>query len=238
MDILNLGAGNKPVKGAMIAIVIPAKDEAETIGSLCLQGPATVIVVDDGSRDGTGEIAQDVGAIVIRHDISQGIGPSIRDGMRWAIEMSDAERIVIMDAGGSHRPWDRPARLPTDADIVIGSRFMRGSEYVGGCWWRRMASRVMAVMCNLAQSGPWLTDWTSGYRAYSRGAARAVVGYSCFAKMYAWQMEVLARLREDGFTVCEVPITYCSGRSSLRLSGMIEAVTVWLQILHHRQGAR
>lgn len=219
-----------------VITVIPALNEAATIGKLVAVakqlGP--VIVVDDGSTDGTGDLAWAVGADVIRHATREGIGSSIIDGWRAALRCG-AERVVVMDAGGSHVAPEIPRLLREDAGLVIGSRFVSGAFYLGGSWWRRLGSRLAGIACNLAQRGPWIRDWSSGYRVYSAQAVDELLKLKYRAKMHAWQMEVLARARELGMTVQEVPITYRAGRSSLTLGGIWEAVTVWLLLLHHWQ---
>ena len=220
-----------------VAIVIPCLNEAATVGPLvgALRGYGRVIVVDDGSTDRTGMLAEMAGATVVRHESPLGIGPSIRDG--W-LEALDAERVVVLDAGGSHCPGDLGRLLSTQADVVIGSRFVRGGQYLGGRWWRKAGSRLAAAVCNVGQRGPWLRDWTSGYRVYSRRAVEALLGRRQHAEMHSWQIEVLGLAREMGLTVREAPITYQAGRSSLRLMVVVEAIRTWLELVHHRGPAR
>ncbi len=219
-----------------VVIVIPALNEVATIGMLVAVakqfGP--VIVVDDGSGDGTGKLAWAAGAEVIRHATPEGIGSSIIDGWRAALKCG-AERILVMDAGGSHRPGHIRRLLREEADLVIGSRFVSGGLYLGGSWQRRLGTRLAGILCNLAQRGPWIRDWSSGYRVYSAHVVKELLKVTYRAKMHAWQIEVLARVRELGMRVREVPITYRAGRSSLRLAGVLELMTVWLLILHHLQ---
>jgi len=219
-----------------VVIVIPALNEVATIGMLVAAAKqfGSVIVVDDGSGDGTGKLAWAAGANVIRHATREGIGSSIRDGWRAALKCG-AERIVVMDAGGSHAAPEMPRLLREAADLVIGSRFVLHGLYLGGSWWRRWGTRLAGILCNLAQGGPWIRDWSSGYRVYSAQVVKELLKLNYRAKMHAWQIEVLARARELGMTVQEVPITYRAGRSSLRLAGIWEAIIVWLLILHHWQ---
>lgn len=227
---------------ANLWIVIPAKDEADTIGRLVTEAAqyGTVLVVNDGSRDDTGPIAAKSGGLHLRHVSSCGIGLSIMDGWRVALA-NGAEWILVMDAGGSHDPRDIP-KFPAFAGlngtrvahIVIGSRFVPGGRYYGR-WWRKACSRFMALLCNLSQSGKWLHDWSSGFRLYSAGAVRQLLAVRYQAKMHAWQIEVLGWARFLHLSIKETPITYVAGQSSLSWSGVLEAALVWLQILHHRQ---
>jgi len=215
------------------SIVIPCYNEAETIGRLVadLMAYGRVIVVDDGSTDDTGQIAWDAGAAVITHRACKGIGPSIRDGFAHA---TDAERIVVMDAGGSHSVSELPMLLDEDAEVVIGSRFVTGGRYIGGRQWRRLASKLAAFLCNFAQRGSRVRDWSSGFRVYSQKAVEAILGDHQQAQMHAWQIETLGLLRKLGLSIAEVPITYRAGRSSLRLSIIHEMAVTWLVLVHHR----
>lgn len=216
----------------MITAVITAKDEAATIGplvhSLCALGYA-VIVVDDGSQDDTGERAAENGAYVLAHDESQGIAKSLLRA--WDVALSlHPDYIVQLDAGGSHDPQDA-ARLVEYAiayhfDLVIGSRFCRGALYRGRAW-RAIASRIAAMLMNFVAHAR-IKDWTSGYRVFSRKALETLVAHRYCTRMHAWQMEVLAWALLDGLKVAEAPIAYTAGRSSLRLSAVDEAISVFL----------
>ena len=216
-------------------IIIPAKNEADNIAQLIINAAqyGTVIVVNDGSTDNTGQIAQEAGAWhIIDHEVCKGIGLSVVDGWREALD-SGAERIIVMDAGGSHRPIDIPILLASQADIVIGSRFVSGSKYYGRLW-RRICSQIVALLCNIAQSGKWLHDWSSGFRLYSARAVRRLLAIRYEAKMHAWQIEVLGQARYMRLCIEEVPITYIAGRSSFSWASMLEIIITWLQILHHK----
>ncbi len=215
----------------MLVACIAALDEAPTIGGLVeslRHLGFRVIVVSDGSTDGTARVAGAAGAEVIMHTQRLGIGPSLAEAWRAAYEMG-AGRLVQLDAGLSHSPADALRllkRLDEGADLVVGSRFMRGSCYMGHRP-RRLASLAMTAFCNLAQpSYPRLTDWTSGYRAMGRLALAALSRRHWGARMHGWQIEVLAWARAHGLTVAEAPIVYYSGRSSLDWAVALEAVRV------------
>lgn len=212
-------------------VCITAKNEAESLPWLLPElEPYRVVLIDDGSDDGTGIVAAECGAYVIRHEQSQGIGPSLLEAWRYALEHG-AERIVQMDAGGSHNPNEAMSLLLGGADVVIGSRFVYGGEYQGRPW-RAWCSRFAAWMCNLAQGGK-IRDWTSGYRVFTDKAARVLLEQRYDATMHAWQIEVLARARQHGLSVEERPICYVAGESSLKWSGVSEAIRIWLQVLNH-----
>ena len=198
--------------------VITAKNEAATIGDIVerlrLQG-FRVIVVDDGSGDATGTTAAAAGATVITHKANQGIGPSLQEAWRMALALC-ADRVVQLDAGGSHVPeeaWFLCDKLD-DCDMVIGSRFTPGGRYVGRGW-RALSSRLTAFLMSKATHSH-IADWTSGYRAFTRHGLNVLLRHTYFETMHAWQIEVLGHALRDKLTIVEMPITYTAGGSSLR----------------------
>jgi dolichol-phosphate mannosyltransferase len=217
----------------MVTAVIPALNEAETIGALVedlKRRVDFVVVVDDGSTDETGYIAKSAGAMVIRHDTPQNIGPSIMEGLKAAMSDGCIRRFVAIDAGGSHNPADLPGLLRVDADIVIGSRFCPGGVYVGNPR-RKIASRLAALMCRIAKRRPRLSDWTSGYRVYTRGAVGSLMYHNYHSAGHAWQIEILTRAIRTGMKIKEAPITYTAGRSSLSMKTIDAAFMAWLDLL-------
>jgi len=219
-----------------VCIVIPARNEEATIGLLVERAKrhGEVVVVNDGSTDETGPRAIDAGATVLYIQEQKGIANAVMTGWRW---IDGAERIAVMDAGGSHQPGDLPMLLMRDTDIVIGSRFCPGGKYQGRRW-RAFCSRAMGLICSLSQRGPFIWDWTSGYRVYSAEAVKYLQGLTYHAKMHGWQMEVLARAREAGMSIAEVPITYRAGGSSLKPGDILEAIRIHGMILHNMGGPK
>lgn len=217
-----------------IAAVIPALNEAETIGALVsalLRRVDLVIVVDDGSNDNTGRLALKAGAqMVIYHDKPQNITASLLEGMKYAMSQGDVRRIVTIDAGGSHFSADLPGLLEVDADIVIGSRFCKLAAYVGNPTREKM-SRLATLMCRIAKRRPKISDWTSGYRVYSRKAAGELIYLHYSAAGHAFQIETLTKAIKRGLTIKEAPINYLAGRSSLKLKSIDEAFSAWLELL-------
>lgn len=223
-----------------IAVVTTLNEEL-SIGPLvsALRGQGLrVCVVDDASEDETPYCARHAGAHVIGHVLRRGIGPSLVEGWRWALG-EGALRVVQLDAGGSHfagQALDLLGGLDTaaaaystsGADLVIGSRFCAGARYEGNV--RRMVlSRAAALACNV-RYGHALTgvsDWTSGYRAFSAAALRKLARMEYRATMHGWQIEVLLAARWLGLRVIERPITYRAGRSSFNRKIAKEAFGVW-----------
>jgi dolichol-phosphate mannosyltransferase len=166
----------------MIYVVLPAYNEAVAIVALLSRLarvaderrlPLSIIVVDDGSTDGTAARASAVAGIavrVIQHPRNRGLGAAIRTGLTAAVDAaSDADVIVTMDADDSHSPaliqrmvW----RIDEGADVVIASRYLPESRVVGLSGLRAFLSSGAAVMFRLACPIPGVRDYTCGYRAY------------------------------------------------------------------------
>jgi UDP-N-acetylglucosamine---dolichyl-phosphate N-acetylglucosaminyltransferase len=157
-----------------VVVVIPAYNEertiVEVIRGLKQRGFTTLIVVDDGSSDRTGELASDEGVIRLRHILNRGLGGALGTGISAAARPG-AEVIVTFDADGQHDPNDiRRLLHPIDvgeAEVIIGSRMLdpRGMPYQ-----RRMANWLANVLTYLLFGG-WTTDSQSGLRAFSSRAA-------------------------------------------------------------------
>jgi dolichol-phosphate mannosyltransferase len=219
------------------AVLITTLDEAASVYVLTrqlLEMGCAVIVSDGGSVDGTVKAARNAGALVLEAEQRLPIGPALIRAYERARYLG-YERFVQMDAGGSHEPADLPALLAIDADVVVGSRFARGATYTGRPW-RALLSRLMALACNLVTAGPWVRDWTSGYRVLSAAAVDELLRHTYRGTMHAWQMETLARLRAAGLSVVEMPITYTVGRSSASWQTVYEASDVLLHIFNHIGG--
>lgn len=160
-----------------VAIVIPAYNEERTIidviRGLRQYGFLTLIVVDDGSSDRTGELACHEGVILLRHIINRGLGGALGTGITAALHLG-AEAIVTFDADGQHDP-DDIARLVEpiakgEADVVIGSRML---EPTGMPYARQLANWSANIVTYLLFRG-WTTDSQSGLRAFSRRAAAQI----------------------------------------------------------------
>ena len=222
-------------------VIIPVKNEADNIHAqvTALLSAGYSVVVSDGDSAG-GTIAHIVPAEYL-HCIArplghaEGIGPAIMRGLVYAYNHG-AQRFVVMDAQ-SHRPIDVPALLACRADVVIGSRFMRHSWYEGRPV-RQLMSRLASLMCSL-KTGIWISDWTSGFRVYSRRAVTRLMGCGFQTAMHSWQIEALAACLMPAFdeeghrkdlTHVSVPIDYCPGKSSFDLGVALDAIHVWVEL--------
>ena len=220
-------------------------NEQDTIGPLvaALRSHVDrVIVVDDASDDNTAHNAHHAGAVVVTHALRTGIGPSLMEGWRMALDCG-ATAVVQIDAGGSHFTADVPRMISKlalwytpnntagmDADMVIGSRFCPGAQYIGNRK-RALLSRLAAHMCNNRQVNPRFTDWTSGYRAFNSHALKHLIEFGIYrTTMHSWQIETLRNAIDLNLHIVEVPITYHAGRSSFNRRIAKDALKVWATI--------
>lgn len=188
--------------------VIAAYDEDRFIGSMVLKTRRYVdyvLVVDDGSTDQTARIAEEAGAILIRHEENRGKAEAVNTGLKRAREMN-ACLVVLLDADGQHDPTEIPALIEPiesgEADLVVGSRFLGVRSQIPR--WRVFGQRALTLATNMA-SGISLTDSQSGFRALSQAALesmsfRADGGFSI-------ESEMQFLVQQHGLKVHEVPVT-------------------------------
>jgi glycosyltransferase involved in cell wall biosynthesis len=225
-------------------IVLPTYQEAANVAAVLRRvraaAPgAAVLVVDDGSPDGTADIAeamaQELGGIdVVRRPAKAGLGSAYRDGFRWGMDR-DFDVIVEMDADLSHDPADLPrltSAVDDGADLAIGARYVAGGSIPEWSWHRRMLSRQGNRYAAWALHLP-ITDATSGFRAYSTSMLAKLDLAAVRADGYGFQVEMVYRVVERGGTIVELPIRFSerTGGQS-KMSGRIVAealvlVTWW-----------
>jgi len=200
-------------------VVVPTYNEIENIERVCrevlIAAPhVQILVVDDGSPDGTADKAEELGRelghiTVMRRTEKNGLGNAYRAGLRRAID-DGAEICVQMDADLSHDPAVLPALLAIvehGADLAIGSRYVPGGRTVNWPprrrWLSRWGNRYAAGVLGLA-----INDATAGYRAYSSSALQRMQFETVKAEGYGFQIEMTFRLlRADG-KIVEFPITF------------------------------
>lgn len=221
-----------------VLVVIPTYNEALTI-SRAVEGvrsavpDADILVVDDGSPDGTGEIAdahagRDAQVHVLHRQRKEGLGAAYVAGFHWALERGYGT-VVEMDADGSHQPADLPVLLSAlaDADLVLGSRYVPGGRVVNWPRRRQVLSRGGNLYTRLALGIP-LRDATGGFRAYRAGALRRFDLDEVSSQGYCFQVDLAWRAARAGMRVVEVPITFVErveGRS--KMSGAIVREALW-----------
>jgi glycosyltransferase involved in cell wall biosynthesis len=218
--------------GAPVVALIPAYDEAATVGAVVSRLPAVAcgrpvvcLVVDDGSADDTAARAAEAGATVLRQPSNRGLGAAVRSGLAEAVCRWRPACVVYLDADGEYRPeeLDRLAApvLAGTADYVVGSRF-RGDR-------RRMRPHRMVGNLVLTRWVRWmtrrrdLTDGQSGYRAFCPEAAAAAE----IVHDYNYAQVLTLDLLGKGFRYAEVPIGYefrRTGTSFIRLGTYLRRV--------------
>ena len=189
-----------------IVAVIPAYNEERFIGSVVLKArhhASTVVVVDDGSADDTAQVAEDAGAVVLRHEVNQGKGAALNTGFSKARALG-AEAVALLDGDGQHRPDDIPDMLRPvlagKADMVVGSRYLGVESDIP--WYRKLGQGAITRLTN-ASSGVPSTDSWSGYRAFS---ARALECIRFREGGWGVDPEFQFQAKEHGLEVVEVPI--------------------------------
>lgn len=215
------------MNGAVITALNEAGTIAELVYQLQKQG-LDVCVVNDGSTDDTGLVAELAGAYVIHHAKPHGIGKSLVEAWKYAITQGWRYTVQI-DAGNSHLATDAIAMIQEHEDLVIGSRFLPTSRYIGRGW-RATLSKITAAACNFATHKK-ISDWTSGYRVFSLNALRRLSAVNYITDMHAWQIEVVHAAINLNLTIAQLPITYRAGNSSLKLKTIDDLIKVYLWIL-------
>jgi dolichol-phosphate mannosyltransferase len=237
-----------PADALTTVVVIPTYNEVLTLeGTLrrlrAAVPAADVLVVDDGSPDGTGELAErlaadDAAVHVMHRSGKQGLGSAYIAGFRWALER-DYDVVVEMDADGSHQPEQLPsilAELGTStgaaADLVLGSRWVKGGQVQNWPLHREILSRGANLYTRLATGVP-LNDATGGFRAYRTSMLRQLALDEVASQGYCFQVDMALRVHDAGGVLREVPVLFVDrvdGESKMSSTIVVEAlqrVTVW-----------
>ncbi len=174
---------------------------------------ADLLVVDDNSPDGTGDLADklsegDTHIQVLHRTDKAGLGPAYIAGFRWALERG-YDAVVEMDADGSHQPEQLPKLLAAldGADGVIGSRWVPGGKLENWPRSREVLSRAANVYTRVVL-GLKIKDATGGYRAYRASALRAISLDTVESAGYCFQIDLTLRMIQAGLRIVEVPITF------------------------------
>jgi len=236
-----------------IVVVVPTYNEAGNLERLVPavlgHGPNyRLVIVDDGSPDGTGRLAdllatRYTGRIqVIHRSRKRGIGPAYVAGFS-AARANGAEIVVQMDADLSHDPADLPrlVAVATDADLVLGSRYVPGGDTIGWPLPRRLLSKLGGHYARLVLGVP-VADLTGGFKAWRRSLLAALDFDHVRADGYGFQIETTYRAIQHGARLIELPIVFAdriAGASKLSRRIVIEAaVIVWRLRLEPRNRTR
>jgi dolichol-phosphate mannosyltransferase len=218
-------------------VVIPTYNEAKTITRtirdvLSIKGDLSILVVDDSSPDGTKAIVQEeFGAeprvhLLVR-DEKQGLGVAYLEGFNWAFRRN-FDFIVEMDADGSHRAEDLVKLMgaSSDADLVIGSRWIAGGQVLNWPAMRKLISKFGNRYAKF-MLGAEILDMTSGFRVFRAKFLQQLVSKTVSSHGYSFQVELAYRASRNG-TVIEIPISFVErvdGKSKMTLAIVLEALT-------------
>jgi dolichol-phosphate mannosyltransferase len=229
-----------------VIVVLPAYNEAPTLGRLLdhigesmddARLNYLVVLVDDGSADATGAIAREhsrnMAMTVIRHEVNQGLGATIRDGLVTAMRpAADHDIIITMDADDTHSPGLilRMVEMVREGfDVVIASRYQSGSRVIGVPFHRRVLSRAASLLFQCVLPIKGVKDYTCGYRAYRADVVKRVLaeygdeflmrdGFECM-------VDLLLKLGRMGAIIGEAPFILrydCKeGQTKMKLSRTI-----------------
>jgi dolichol-phosphate mannosyltransferase len=223
-------------------LILPTYNEAENIEAVVRAslaqleeagGPHTVLIVDDSSPDGTGEIADRLAreldrVRVLHRPAKQGLGRAYLAGFAVALE-DGAELVLEMDSDFSHDPADLPRLIAAAgaADLVIGSRYVPGGGVVNWGFMRRALSRGGCIYARILLGLP-VRDLTGGYKCFNVRVLRGLDLTGVHADGYGFQIEMTYRAVKAGFTVAEVPILFRERRvGQSKMTPRIALEAVW-----------
>jgi dolichol-phosphate mannosyltransferase len=220
-------------------IVIPTYNEAANLEPLVAglrahAADADILVVDDASPDGTGDIAdrlaeQDATVHVLHRPGKEGLGVAYGAGFAWGLRQPEYNWFVEMDADGSHRPAElrRLRNAAYAADLVIGSRWVRGGRVLDWPVTRRLISKAGTAYARAMLRLP-VHDATAGYRVLSRRALEAASLETVASHGYCFQIDMTRRVQKAGLPIVEVPVTFVERRhGSSKMTAGIVAEALW-----------
>ena len=222
-------------------VVIPTYDERENVAPmaravLAQDSAIELLFVDDNSPDGTGaEIdrlaAADGRVHCLHRERKEGLGRAYVAGFRRAIEMG-ADRIVQMDCDFSHNPADIMRLVATDADLVIGSRYVSGGGTPGWPFSRRLISRAGGLFIRTVTGMP-LRDPTGGMKCWRTSALSKIDFETVESAGYSFQLEMNHRTWKAGLSICEIPIVFserAAGYSKITFGIAVESFKIAIKL--------
>lgn len=215
-----------------IIAAIPCFNEAGHIAGVVAEAQNYVdqaLVIDDGSTDNTAQVAEDSGALVIRHEVNKGKGMAVNTAFQWAKE-NNVRAVVLLDGDGQHNPAEIPLIvqpvLDGKFDVVVGSRFLGTKSHIPK--YRTLGQHVLTLVTNLG-SGLRLTDCQSGFRSFSKRAIEVL--YFTRTKVGDVECETQFLIKRNQLRVTEVPISVNYGDRAKR-NPVIQGVGNLFTVLH------
>ncbi len=219
-------------------ICLPTYNERENLEPMVAAllerlGPDdSILVIDDGSPDGTGDLADALAAreprvAVLHRATKEGLGPAYLAGFKRALA-DGADLVLEMDCDFSHDPDDVPRLIAAaaDADVVLGSRYVDGGRVEDWGASRRFVSRAGSLYAQALLAAP-VRDLTGGFKCYRREVLERIDLDAVSSKGYAFQIETTYRALRAGFRVVEIPIAFTdreAGHSKMSRSIVLEAI--------------
>jgi dolichol-phosphate mannosyltransferase len=221
-------------------VIIPTYNEIQNVRRIVPQvleqdARIDVLVVDDGSPDGTGAAADEIAAAEARVHVlhrpgKSGLGTAYLAGFKWALER-DYEYVFEMDADFSHDPKHIPQFLAAvvDADLVVGCRYLEGRVTVVNWPIGRLMLSYAANIYARVVTGIRLSDATGGFKCFRRRVLQAVDLGAVRSNGYAFQIEMNFRVARKGFRIAEIPIVFVDRTDGVsKMSGRIVREAVWM----------
>ena len=225
-------------------VVIPTYDEKDNVRKMAKAVldlelstlNLELLFVDDNSPDGTGEVIEEMMKSeprihCLHRERKEGLGRAYVAGFKTAIELG-AERIVQMDCDFSHDPKDLPRLIAEDADLVIGSRYVKGGDTPGWPFKRRLISRAGGIFIRTVTGMP-LRDPTGGFKCWKASTLRKIDFETVGSKGYSFQLEMNHRTWKAGCSIKEIPIVFTdrvAGYSKITAGIATESIKIALKL--------
>ncbi|MBN2189755.1 MAG: polyprenol monophosphomannose synthase [Candidatus Aureabacteria bacterium] len=221
-------------------IIIPTYNESKNIVRLCekimsMEKGFDILVVDDNSPDGTGELAEKMSSIhpeihVISRPAKMGIGSAYIEGFKWGLG-KEYELFFEMDADFSHNPEDliRMAETVKDCDLCVGSRYIEGGGVINWPLWRMLLSKFAARYYTSIITRMPMNDATSGFKCFRRTVLENLALDEIHSEGYSFQIEMHYRVWKKGFRIKEIPIIFTDrqhGLSKMSKKIIFEAIII------------
>lgn len=222
-------------------VVIPTYDERDNVAAMAealfaVDSSLEILFVDDNSPDGTGDVIEgliknDSRIHCLHREKKEGLAKAYLAGFKRAIELG-ADRIVQMDCDFSHDPKDVTRLVAEDADLVIGSRYVKGGATPGWPFKRRLISRMGGIFIRTVTGMP-LKDPTGGFKCWKVSALKAMEYDTIESAGYSFQLEMNHRAWKTGLKISEIPIIFTDrvkGYSKISAGIAVESIKISLRL--------